>query len=228
VQAVKQRFRAPAQGRVARVTRLANETLCAGADAGHRSPMSSDRVPPPPDPGSLQQAALTHLARYAATEVGLRRVLTRRVDRWARLQTDAEAAAPAIAAAREAIEAVIGRLLKAGAVSDAAFAESRAKSLVRGGQSNRAVQARLIAKGVAPDLARAAAVSEPETELAAALVLVRKRRIGPYRASEDADAAVRLKELGLLARAGFSRDVAGQALDMPREEAESRIFELRR
>jgi regulatory protein len=150
------------------------------------------------------------------------------VDRWARMQTDAEAAAPVIASAREAIEAVISRLVQAGAVSDTAFAENRAKSLVRGGQSNRMVQARLIAKGVAPDIARAASVSDADTELAAALVLARKRRIGPYRTAEDADAAVRLKEMGSLARAGFSREIADQALEMPREEAESRIFELRR
>jgi regulatory protein len=190
--------------------------------------MSSDSASPPPDAGNLYQAALNHLARYAATEAGLRRVLMRRVDRWARLQTDPEAAAPVIAATREAIEGTIVRLVQAGAIDDTAFAESRAKSLARGGQSNRAVQARLISKGVAPDLARTAAVSDAEIELSAALVLVRKRRIGPYRAVEDADATVRMKEMGLLARAGFSRDIAERALDTSRDEAESRIFELRR
>jgi regulatory protein len=189
--------------------------------------MSSQTADAFPDAEGLYQAALSYLARYAATEAGLRRVLTRQVERWARTQPDAEAAAGAVATARDAIEGVIGRLVDAGAVSDAAFAETRAKSLVRGGQSTRAVQARLIAKGVAPDVARAATVSDADTELAAALVLVRKRRIGAYRSAEAADAAVRKKELGLLARAGFSRDIAEQALHMTREEAESRIFALR-
>jgi regulatory protein len=188
--------------------------------------MANDTASAPPDEGSLYQAALSYLARYAATESGLRRVLIRQVDRWARLQADAEVAAPVIAAARGAIDGIIERLVKAEAISDTAFAESRAKSLVRSGQSNRAVQVRLIAKGVAPDLARAASVSDAETELAAAVVLVRKRRIGAYRRSE-ADADARRKELGLLARAGFSRDIALQALEMSREEAERRIFELR-
>jgi regulatory protein len=64
--------------------------------------------------------------------------------------------------------------------------------------------------------------------LAAALVLARKRRIGPYRVVEDVDVAVRMKEMGLLARAGFSRDVAEQVQATPREEAERRIFDLRR
>jgi regulatory protein len=190
--------------------------------------MPSPGAPPPPDGGSLHQAALTHLARYAATEAGLRRVLVRRVDRWAQAQTDPEAAAPVIAAAREAIEAVIARLVQAGALSDTVFAETRAKSLIRGGQSNRAVQARLVAKGVAPDIARAVSVSDAETELAAALVLARKRRIGPYRTKDDAGPAVRMKEMGQFARAGFSREIATQALDITREDAEARIFELRR
>jgi regulatory protein len=155
-------------------------------------------------------------------------VLLRRVDRWARAQTDPETATQGTADAQAAIEAVIKRLARAGAVSDAAFAESRAKSLVRGGRSMRSVQARLVAKGVAPDLARAASASDAETELAAALVLARKRRIGPYRSAAEADAAVRLKEMGALARAGFPREIAQQALEMAREDAESRIFALRR
>jgi regulatory protein len=190
--------------------------------------MPNDPATAPPDADNLYQAALDHLARYAATEAGLRRVLMRRVGGWARQQADPDTAAPAIAAAREAIAGVIDRLVQAGAVSDTAFAENRAKSLTRGGQSNRAVQARLVAKGVATDLARTASATDAETELAAALVLTRKRRIGPYRRSEDADAATRLKEMGVLARAGFSRDIVERALGTPREDAEGRIFELRR
>jgi regulatory protein len=189
--------------------------------------MATDPATPPPDAGNLYQAALDHLARYAVTEAGLRRVLMRRVDTWARLQSDPETAAPAIAVAREAIEGIIGRLVQAGAVSDLAFAEHRAKSLTRSGQSSRAVQARLVAKGVASELARTASATDDETELAAALVLTRKRRIGPYRRTEDADAASRMKEMGLLARAGFSRDIVERALATPREDAEARILALR-
>ena len=203
------------------------ETTCIPSGLGHRGVMARDSNPPAPDAGSLYQAALYYLARYAATEAGLRRVLVQKIDLWARAQPDADAAEPVITAARAAVAGVVERLVTAGAVSDAAFAENRVKNLVRSGQSNRAIQARLVAKGVAPDMARAATVTDPETELAAALVLVRKRRIGSYRMAEDADAIVRNKELGLLARAGFSRDIAQQALEMPREDAEVRIHDLR-
>jgi regulatory protein len=190
--------------------------------------MPNDRTSPPPDAGSLYQAAVSHLARYASTEAGLRRVLMRRVDRWARVQTDQDASAAVITAAREAISGVIARLVLEGAVSDTAFAENRAASLFRSGQSSRMVQARLVAKGVASDTARAASATDPASELAAALVLARKRRIGPYRPQQEPDAAVRPKEMGLLARAGFSRDIADQVLRMSLEDAEGRIHELRR
>ena len=184
-----------------------------------------------PDAGSLYQAALNYLARYAATEAGLRRVLMRRIDRWARTQVDVEAAEPVAAGggeARAAVDGVVKRLVEAGVVSDAVFAESRARRLVRSGRSKRTVQMGLVAKGVAPAMAAALSVTDAETELAAALVLARKRRIGPYRVVEDVDATVRMKEMGVLARAGFSRDVVDRVLETDREDAEARIFELRR
>ncbi len=190
--------------------------------------MADHADPSTPPTLDLHQAALDYLARYASTEAGLRRVLLRRIDRWARAQPDPDAAEPALRAARAAVDGVVRRLAEAGAVSDATFAETRVRSLVRSGRSTRAIQMRLVAKGVAPDMARSASVADAETELAAALVLARKRRIGPYRTADEPDPAVRMKELALLARAGFTRETAEQALATDREDAEARIFELRR
>ena len=184
--------------------------------------------PLPPDAANLRQAALTYLARYAATEASLRRILTKRLDRWAQAQADPDSAAAVVAAARQAIEAVVAAMVRAGAVSDAGFAEGRARSLIRSGRSRRAVQARLLAKGVPLDLARRAAGDDAETELAAALIMTRRRRIGPFRSAEPEDlAAARRKELAILARAGFARDTVEQVLDMDAGEAERRIRALR-
>jgi regulatory protein len=193
-----------------------------------RSAKGSLTGPAPPDTSSLREAALTYLARYAATEAALRRVLAKRIDQWARSQTDPDQAAPIATAAREAIEGVIATLVRAGAVSDASFAEARARTLLRAGRSRRAIQAGLVAKGVSPELAHSAAGDDVGTELAAALILTRRRRIGPFRAIEPEDLmAVRRKELGMLARAGFARDTAEQALNMDAAEAERRIRALR-
>jgi regulatory protein len=176
----------------------------------------------------LNEVALAYLARYAATEAGLARALGRAVDRWARRAmmegADPDTVVTQAATARAAVRGVVERLATVGAVSDRQFAESRARNLVRGGRSRLAVAAHLVAKGISTGMARAALEAEETEELTAALVLTRKRRIGPFRVG-DGD---RLRELAMLARAGFSQAVASAALRMPREEAEETILRLRR
>jgi regulatory protein len=182
---------------------------------------------PAPNDAALHDAALTYLARYAATEAGLTRTLRRAVDRWSRRAladgAEADAVAAQAAQARATIRAVVARLAALGAVSDAAFAASRTRTLVRGGRSRRAVAAHLAAKGVGAETARTALEAEETGELAAALVLTRRRRIGPFRVG-DGD---RLRELAILARAGFSHAVASAALRIDRAQAEVIIQQLR-
>jgi regulatory protein len=174
----------------------------------------------PPDQGKLLEAALNHLARYAASETGMARVLSRRLDRWARTQMDDERDGADIAAAlrraKAAIPGVIARLKELGALNDEAFAASRAKRLSREGKSRRATMAHLAAKGV-----RAPAVDDdPERELAAACAYLRRRRAGPFGDAPE------LKILGAMARGGFSQDVARRALRLDRDEAEALIKNL--
>lgn len=182
---------------------------------------------PAPTVDSLREAALRYLARHAATEASLRQVLTRRVDRWARALPDPDTAAEAIAAARQAIGTVTARLVELGAVNDATFASTRGLGLLRSGVSRRGVAARMAAKGIDPSAAMAALPEDADNELAAALVLTRKRRIGPFSAAETDDPEARRRAFGILARAGFPSDIARQALATEREEAEARIFALR-
>lgn len=180
--------------------------------------------PPGPQPTetALHEAALTHLARYATTEAGLIRVLRRRVDRWARAM---EAESEIVAALYELCRVVARRLVTAGVVDDAAFAETRAASLTRAGRSRRAVAAHLQARGVSGEIADEALPQDGETELAAALAFTRRRRIGAFRREEvEAD---EMRAMGMLARAGFSRDVAMRALHMEPEEAEMLVTRLK-
>ncbi len=182
-------------------------------------------IPAGPAPGEarLREAALAHLARFAATEQGLRRVLERRIDRWARRAEAEGQDISGLAAARALAAQVARQMVAMGAVDDAAFAAARARRLARAGRSRRAIAAHLAGKGVAREVASAAL---PEEELNAALAQCRRRRTGPF-AVEPMAREARLKALGALARAGFGRDVAEQALDTPREEAEERLAALR-
>jgi regulatory protein len=185
---------------------------------------------PAPDAARLREAALAHLARFGTTEAGLRRVLQRRVDRWAR-RAEAEGQltetiAPAAAQAKQAAAEVAQALAKAGAVDDEAFAAARARRLNQAGRSRRAIAAHLAVKGV--PAATAAGLLEETDELAAALGHLRRRRAGPFAAEQPPPPEARLKALGALARAGFPRDLAERALDMLPEDATDRLLAARR
>jgi regulatory protein len=191
-----------------------------------RSPRTERKQP---DAAALHEAALAHVARYATTEVGLMRVLQRRIDRWAREAAgDRDEIAAQIAELQRAARGVVARLAASGAVNDVAFAASRARQLSRAGRSRRAVAAHLATKGVDADTARSAAPDDPDSELAAALVLARRRRIGPFRTAEATDPAARQRELAVLARAGFAQPLAIRALAMPHDEAEELVIQFRR
>ncbi len=189
-----------------------------------RQPGSQRPVPARPEETDLHEAALRHLARYACSVSGLIRVLDRRVDRWARA---VRPEATELAAARDAVRRVAARLAASGAVDDAAFAEGRVRSLARAGRSRRAIAAHLAARGVETDLARASLPDDPDHDLAAALMLARRRRLGPFRAAQAVDPALRGRELAALARAGFAEALARRVLGMQRPEAEALLLRQR-
>ncbi|WP_025885241.1 regulatory protein RecX [Asaia prunellae] len=196
----------------------------------------------PPTAASLRETALRHLARFAATEQGLAQVLERAVMRWARKaagqggesdQIEAQARA-----SRGEISGIIADMRRLGALDDAAFARSRSLSLTRSGRSRRAVAASLLQKGIGAEVLGEALEealghrhddSAHERELAAALVLARKRRLGPFR-RDDADEhtpELHQRALAVFARAGFGRDVAERALALDLMEAEDRVMALK-
>ncbi len=198
---------------------------------------------PVPDQALLREASLAHLARFAASEAGLVRVLDRRIRRWASRAEAAGAEAAEVAAqsqaARREARAVAMALVRAGVLDDAAYAEARARSLVRGGRSRRAALAHLAGRGIGSELAQGVLPEDRDTELAAALVQARRRRIGPFAAvgtDEDADPdGLRPPDprrhdraLAALARAGFTRETAERALALDRDAADALIEALKR
>ncbi len=180
----------------------------------------------PPDEARLREAALAHLAKFATTEAGLARVLGNRVRRWARAaEAEGQDTEAALAEGLMAAKRVAAAMVEVGAVDDAGFAAARARRLARAGRSRRAMAGHLAARGIDAEDARAA-MAEAPAEADAALALCRKRRIGPF-AREAAEPALRQKWLGILARAGFSREVAEAALNAEPDEAELRLIALR-
>lgn len=196
-------------------------------------------IPTAPDFKALREMALAHVARFATTEHSLRQTLERRLRRWGTRAVHAglpeEDAEATIRTLRPAVEDVIVAMTELGAVNDAGFARSRALNLTRTGRSRRAVAAHLATKGVDQtttqealneSLGERSDETAREAELAAALVLARKRRVGPFcRPDRPQEDPVRV--MGIFARNGFSRDVVQTALEMDTEEAEDRIIAFR-
>jgi len=158
---------------------------------------------------TLENAALVYLARYQTSAENLRRILARRVERAARAGPLDRATASLW------IERLIARFRMAGVLDDRAYAAARVASLRRAGAATRAIRARLLKKGVPPDVVEAALKpgdDRDHVDLIAAVVLARRRRLGPYRRGGKAD-GWRERELALLARAGFSYAVARTVVD---------------
>lgn len=165
----------------------------------------------------LERAALHYLERYASSVEGLRRVLMRRVDKAAREdRCDRAEAAPWV-------DEVVARYAASGIVDDRSFAEGKAASLRRRGESARRITMKLREKGVDGDLIDTVLEEQDgdkgdAAEIAAACRFARRRRLGPMRAPEEREER-RDRDMAALARAGFSLDIARRVLDLEDADA---------
>lgn len=168
------------------------------------------RTPRKVTPRYLENAAVYYLGRFASSSANFRRVMMRRVERSARFHGD-----DASEGARM-VEDLIKRFMENGLLDDDAYAKGLAASLNRRGGSARAVRAKLRHKGLDNETIEAAlaALSEEmeQPELAAAVALARRRRLGPFRPKAKRG-EMRDKDLAALARAGFGYGMALKVID---------------
>ena len=154
----------------------------------------------------LDEMALAYVARFAVSAVKLGAYLRRKLRErgW-----EGEAPAP--------VEALVERFVAAGYVDDAAYARSKTGSLLRRGYGMRRVAQSLGAAGIGEE-ARAAAPAGQGERRQAALVMARKRRLGPF-GTGPADRAGREKQIAAMLRAGHPLDSARQLVDAASVEA---------
>lgn len=164
----------------------------------------------------LYQSALHYLGRYAASSASVRRVLRRRVTKYA------EADGIDVETAHAWIEGIIQRLNRSGILDDAAYAEGRARSLFRRGLSVRMIRVKLAEKGLDRSMVDRAVdgllAEHRNVDLKAALALARRRRLGPYRLEEKREPALK-RDLSAMARAGFSFEISRLVVEAPSIDA---------
>lgn len=165
----------------------------------------------------LERAALHYLERYASSVEGLRRILMRRVDKAAHEERcDPAEATPWV-------DEVVARYAASGLVDDRVFAEGKAASLRRRGESARRIVMKLREKGVDGDLIGTVLEEQDgedgeAAEIVAACRFARRRRLGPLRDPREREER-RDRDLAALARAGFSLDIARRVLDLEDPDA---------
>jgi regulatory protein len=166
---------------------------------------------------SLELAALSYLSRYAASEFSLRRALENRIRRASFHHTAFASDTKGQKELRAAIETIIARHRKTGALNDSAYAAMKAVGARRAGKSARVIRLKLAQKGVSKGVIEHALTESDDgegreaAELKAARNLARRRKWGSFRSSPR-DLTQKRKEFAAMARAGFSLAVIRKVL----------------
>ncbi|WP_417795151.1 regulatory protein RecX [Terasakiella pusilla] len=170
------------------------------------------KIPRPVSAQSLRNAALRYIDRFATSRENLRQVLMRRVQK-SNYYHDTP-----LEDGINWINTIVDQLEQANFINDQRYAEGRAGALHRKGTSLRVIQMKLKEKGISDqDIAHALNALSEETqsenlERDAAIALARRRRLGPWRLPEKRE-DFKDKDLGALARAGFSYDLARDIIE---------------
>lgn len=164
---------------------------------------------------------MSYALRFPGTTDKMRRHLTTKM-------REAVAAGEARAAdISRWVDDVIATLLRVRVLDDEAWAETRARSLHRRGRATayiaRDLTQRRAAPGAADKALEALREDVADPDLTAALLLARKKRLGPYGAPLPTDPLARRKardkQLAAFARAGFPLALARRIVDAPTVEA---------
>lgn len=164
---------------------------------GHTRGKRRRKPPRPLDRERLEELALTYVARYATSTAKLEGYLARKLRE--RGWSEDEPAPPDVTG-------IVTRHVEAGHIDDAAYARTRAGSLLRRGYGNRRVEQTLYADGIEEEVrgqVRAGTARSRE----AAVALARRRRFGPFHRGAM-DERARERQIAAILRAGHDFDAA--------------------
>jgi regulatory protein len=161
----------------------------------------------------LHNSGLHYLQRFSTGTENFRRVMMRKVDRSCRHHKDQSREDCAVM-----VEALIEKFARAGLLNDADYTRAAVATLRRRGESARAIEARLRAKGLPREEIRKNLETDDDAdaEFMAALRFARRRRLGPFATGKPKEHE---KQMAAFARAGHEYEVAAKILKLNSEEA---------
>ena len=126
----------------------------------------------------------------------------------------------------EIIDKIISNLEENKYLNDELYSDSKARLLLRRGYSINKIRQSLINKGIDSDYIKNSIEKikdkEIEPDFVSALKLCKRRRIGPLRPAANRELFYK-KDMGVLARAGFSFEISKRILDLNKDEYEKLI-----
>ena len=119
------------------------------------------------------------------------------------------------------IDIVLSDLQKDKFIDDKFYSDSKAKSMIRRGNSINKIRSYLIGKGINNDLIKNTVDKinneNSDQDFFSAIKICKKKRIGPARA-EDNRPLFYKKDISLLARNGFDFEVSKKVMDIDKED----------
>lgn len=159
----------------------------------------------------LNNIALFYISKYDCSAEMLRRVLKKRI-----YQTKIKGGIVPEQANDWANQVVID-IVNKGYVNDKRYAENLIYKLQSAGKSIRVIINKLKTAGISDDIISELMTNESESDIEQAIRLVKKKKLGQFRPAEQRREYFK-KDLGVLARAGFSFETAMKALQLTEDE----------
>lgn len=160
----------------------------------------------------LMNITLFYLSRYESSTEKVRSMLNRRLRRMKMQGEEIPPEAPVW------IENILQKIQKESYVDDNRYAENQVRSLAAQGKSEHFICAKLALAGISGDRVKEILDSIESTEESRAKRFVARKKIGYLRPRGDRQKFWE-KDMAALARAGFSYDIARQALTDESEES---------
>lgn len=156
----------------------------------------------------LRNAGEYYLNRFPASSNHFLIVMTRKIDRSCRDHVDQDRN-EWIAHVRDV---VIPYFEKLGFLNDEMYTQALFNSLKNKGYSAAKIKSRMIQKSIPQELIQNC-LSDGFDDAQAVHTFARKKKIGQYRLTPYVDYSEKQKDLGKLARAGFSYDIAMRVIE---------------
>ena len=156
----------------------------------------------------IKELALKYLDKYQPSKKSLQIYLFRKA-------IDAQSNSVEKSEIIEKIEIVLNELEEKGILNDSLYSEIKSRNFLKRGYSLNKIKQHLSHKGISGDLLKQTIekIQNDNTnpDFYSAIRICKKRRIGPYRPDANKEIFYK-KDLGVLARSGFSYDLSKEVL----------------